>query len=125
MRIYTVHLRAGRPPVLVREGLAWWALLFGPFWLLAHRAWIPGVLGLCASIAARLLLPAPFAGPVALTLAWAFGLFGNDLRRWSLDRAGYLLANVIAAPDQDAALARLLDRRPDLIADAVGLGVAA
>ncbi len=125
MRLYTVHLRAGRAPVLVREGFAWGALVFGPLWLLVHRAWIPGVLGLCLWIALRLLLPAPFAGAVTLVLAWMFGLFGNDLRRWSLERAGYLLLHVVAARNQETALARLLDLRPDLLADAVGTPVLA
>ncbi len=125
MKVYTAHLRAGRPPILVRERFAWGALLFGPFWLLAHRAWIPGVLGLCAWAALRLLVPPPFTTAVLLPLAWAFGVFGNDLRRWSLERSGYLLAHVVAAPDEDAALARLLDQRPDLVADALGRGLAA
>jgi hypothetical protein len=47
------------------------------------------------------------------------GLFGQDLRRVSLGWGGYALAHVIAASNIDAALARLLARRPDLVADAV------
>jgi hypothetical protein len=42
------------------------------------------------------------------------GLFGNDMRRWSLERRGFACAHVIAARDEDGALVRLLDRRPDL-----------
>ena len=42
------------------------------------------------------------------------GLSGHDLRRWSLDHRGYLLAQVVAARSEMEALARLLDRRPDL-----------
>ena len=43
-------LRPGAAPVLVREGFAWGALLFGPLWLAAHRAWIPAALALAAGI---------------------------------------------------------------------------
>ena len=119
MRIYTAHTNPFRPAVLVREGFAWGALVFGPFWLLAHRAWIAGVLGLCLWVVLPMFAPHVAAPAVLVALHWACGLFGNDLRRWSLSRAGYLLVHVVAAPDQDAALARLLERRPDLIAGAL------
>jgi len=121
MRIYTAHTRPRHAPVLVREGFAWGALIFGPLWLLGHRAWIPGVLALCLWIVVAVVLPAHLVSPVLLALAWALGLFGNDLRRWSLARADFLTVHVVAARDEDAALARLLDRRPDLIADALGV----
>jgi hypothetical protein len=120
MRIYTAHTHAGRPPVLVREGFSWGAFVFGPLWLLAHRAWIAGVLTLCLWIAIAILAPAWAAPPVVLVLHWVLGLCGRDLRRWSLERAGYTLVHVVAAPDEDTALAQLLARRPDLIADALG-----
>jgi Protein of unknown function (DUF2628) len=125
MRIYTAHTRAGSPPVLVREGFSWGAFFFGPLWLLAHRAWIAGVLALCVWIGLGILVPHGAAAAVALALHWALGLFGRDLWRWSLARAGYLLVHVIAARDEDSALARLLERRPDLIGDALGAEVLA
>lgn len=105
--------------MLVREGFSWGALVFGPFWLLAHRAWIAGVLALCVGIAFAVLTHGGLAVVLILALAWLLGLFGQDLRRWSLSRQGYLLVHVVAATDIDTALARLLDRRPDLIADAL------
>ena len=119
MRIYTAHLRARTAPVLVPEGFAWGALLFGPLWLFAHRAWLAGVL---AAVAWVLIATAPGWAvrlPAGLALAWGLGLWGHDMRRWSLTRRGYLLAHVVAAGDRDAALARLLARRPDLTAQAV------
>jgi hypothetical protein len=68
-----------------------------------------------------ILLPSHIVPAVLLVMAWTLGLFGNDLRRWSLARADFLTVHVVAARDEDAALARLLDRRPDLIADALGV----
>ena len=119
MRIYTVHLSLwGRPPVLLREGFSWGALIFGPLWLAAHRAWIPAALALCLYV---LIAALPLPGIqwiLALALAWALGLWGHDLARWSLARRGYSLAHVVAARDADAAFVRLLDRRPDLAAQA-------
>jgi len=115
VNVFTAHTRADTAPVLVREGFSWAALLFGPFWLFRQRAWIAGALVLCAWIAA-LLLPEPL--PLLLpALAWLLGLSGNDLVRWSLERRGFLLAHVIAAGNADAAFARLLAARPDLMAE--------
>jgi hypothetical protein len=119
VKVYTAHTRAHRPPLLLREGFSVAACVFGPLWLLAHRAWIAFVLTLCAYLAIGVLAPAMPALVLYVVAAWLLGLFGQDLRRWSLERSGYLEVHVVAAPDIDAALARLLDRRPDLIADAV------
>ena len=54
------------------------------------------------------------AAALLATLIVLLGLSGHDLRRWSLDHRGYLLAQVVVARDELEALARLLDRRPDL-----------
>lgn len=118
MRVYTAHTRDGAAPVLVREGFSVPALILGPVWLLAHRAWIAGVLALCVygSIA---LLAGSLAPALLAVSAWVIGLTGRDLRRWSLERAGFHEVHVVTATDQDSALHRLLTRRPDLIADAV------
>ena len=116
VRIYTAHLRPARPPVLVREGWSWGAALFGPFWLLAHRAWVPGVIVLSVVVLGLLLLSPALQPVMALGLGLQLGLLGRDLVRWSLDRRGYALAHVLAAADQEAALGRLLDARADLAA---------
>ncbi len=118
MRVYTAHLRPRAAPVLVPEAFSVAALVFGPLWLMIHRAWIAGVLalvlwGLLALIAGSV----PEVLLVLLALHWSLGLWGQDLRRWSLARQGYLLAHIVAAADQDAALARLFARRPDLARD--------
>ena len=114
MRFWTAHIRAGAAPVLVREGFSWGALLFGPLWLAVHRAWIAAVLALAASVLIVVLAKADIAAALLATLMVLLGLSGHDLRRWSLDYRGYLLAQVVGARDELEALARLLDRRPDL-----------
>lgn len=114
MRFWTAHVRAGAAPVLVREGFSWGALLFGPLWLAVHRAWIAAVLALAASVLIVVLAKTDIAAALLATLMVLLGLSGHDLRRWSLDYRGYLLAQVVGARDELEALARLLDRRPDL-----------
>ncbi len=117
MNIYTVYTRPGTRPVLVREHFSFWAFLFGPIWLFVHRAWIPGILALCAIVAIAAVPLEPLRPVLGFGLVWLLGLFGEDLRRWSLDRRGFILAQIVAAPNNEAALGRLLDRRPDLVAE--------
>ena len=100
--------------MLVREGFSFAAFLFGPIWLLAHRAWIPAVLLIAANVLVGALAPEAAEPLLFLGIMLFVGLAGNDIRRFSLERAGYLLMHVVAARDADGALARLLDRRPEL-----------
>jgi hypothetical protein len=100
--------------VLVREGWSWGALFFGPFWLALHRAWIPAVLTLVAAFLIIALAPEGIAAVLLAGFMLLLGLSGHDLRRWSLDHRGYLLAQVISARNELEALERLLARRPDL-----------
>jgi len=111
---WTAHVRAGAEPVLVREGFSWGAFCFGPLWLAAHRAWIPAVLSLVASVLILILTTDGASAVLLGGLVVLLGLSGHDLRRWSLDHRGYLLAQVVAARDEAEALMRLLTRRPDL-----------
>ncbi|MGI4955096.1 MAG: DUF2628 domain-containing protein [Janthinobacterium lividum] len=116
MKVWTAHLHPVRPPVLVHEGWSWGAAVFGPFWLLAHRAWVPGAVVLAIVVMLNLLVPQGLRGLLVLGFFLLLGLLGRDLLRWSLERRGYALAHVVAARDGDAAFARLLDARPDLAA---------
>ncbi|HYZ62265.1 MAG TPA: DUF2628 domain-containing protein [Acetobacteraceae bacterium] len=115
MRIYTAHTRPGRPPVLVREAWSWGAFLFGPFWLLANRAWIATVIYIALSFILAALAPDQVRGLVLFALAVLNGMLGRDLVRWSLARRGYALVHVLAARDEEGALARLLAARADLL----------
>ncbi len=116
MKVYTALLKQDAEPVLVREGFAWGALVFGPFWLAVHRAWIPAAVSLAAFVLIGLLVPSPAATILTFALAVLLGLTGQDLRRWSLEWRGYLLVHVLAAISRDDAFIRLMTMRPDLAA---------
>ncbi len=122
MRFWTAHVRPGTRPELVREGFSWGACFFGALWLLAQRAWICAVLDLALGILTLALTDGGTRVVLVAALAIGQGLLGQDLVRWSLDRRGYTLAHVIAARDDEAALARLLQRRPDLVGAFVPAG---
>ncbi len=109
-----MHLAPKAEPELVREGFAWGAFLFGPFWLAAHRAWIAAAITLAAYVLIAAIAPAPFAAVLSVGLAVVLGLTGADLRGWAMERRGYLLVHVVAARGREEALQRLLTLRPDL-----------
>jgi hypothetical protein len=114
VKIWTAHVRQGTPPVLVREGFSWGAMVFGPIWFAMHRAWIPAVLTVVATVLILFLAKGGLLAVLLAALIVLLGLSGHDLRRWSLDHRGFLLAQVVAARDELEALERLLTRRPDL-----------
>jgi hypothetical protein len=116
VKTYTALLKADAEPVLVKEGFAWGALIFGPLWLAAHRTWIAAALSLAAGVLIVALAPGPVAALLLPGMMLILGLTGNDLRRWALEHRGYLLAHVLAAGNLDDAFLRLLTHRPDLAA---------
>ena len=116
MRTWTVHLKPDAQPVLVREGWSWGAFLFGPFWLLFQRAWLPGGAVLALTLILAAAARQPTQALLSLALGVLLGLLGRDLVRWSLERRGYRLAHVLAARDEEGALGRLLAVRTDLAA---------
>ncbi len=107
MRAYTLHLpppATTQAPILMAERFSWWALLFGPFWLMRHGVWWWGL----AALAVVILAPWPVEMAVFLLCA----LCGPDARRWALTRRGWKFEAVVMAPDADAALRRVLSERP-------------
>jgi hypothetical protein len=114
VKFWTAHIRSGAAPVLVREGFSWGALLFGPVWLAAHRAWIAAILTAAATVLIVVLTSDGVAAALILALVLLLGFSGHDLRRWSLDHRGYLLAQIVTGRSELEALERLLTRRPDL-----------
>ena len=116
MTFWTAHLAPDREPVLLRDGFSWGAFLFGPLWLLLHRAWIPAAIAFAATVLIAALVPEPAQTVLTLGLMLLLGLSGRDLRAWSLERRGFLLAHVLTARTEADALARLLTNRPDVAA---------
>ena len=112
-------MRPGTAPVLVPEAFSPGAALFAPVWLLLHRAWIAAAFALCAEVTVATTTDGALRLLLAVVVVWLFGLFGQDLRRWSLTQRGFVLSHVVAAPTGDAALARLLDQRPELAREAM------
>lgn len=99
---------------LVKDGFSWPAFFFGPLWALTNRMWVVGALLIAAMIGIG-MVPAAFDGgdaiasSLTLALAVLLGFHGNDLRQWSLERAGYELNAVVSGSNLTDAERRLFE----------------
>lgn len=105
MQVYTVHEAPNAPAdrleraeqlVFVRDGFACWALLFGPFWLLAKRLWLAGIIALVVSFAvaggmAAIGFDEDTAGLAGFVINLLIAFEGSSLHRWTLERRGWTL----------------------------------
>ena len=123
MPVYTVHapvaadasLAATDRFVFIRDGFHFWAMVFGPFWLIAHRLWL-ALLGWVVTIfAIELGMIALGAGGVPIWLAdgliaLLMGFEAASLRRWTLSRGKWRQLDVVVGDDEEAAERRFFDR---------------
>lgn len=115
MTTYTIHEPSARPADMiaraeavdfVKEGVAWWALLFPLLWLLYHRMWIV-LIGLVALLVA-LQLGLGLIGLSETAIGWSmvavsilFAVHANDLRRWTLARRGYEMVGAVTGRNRN------------------------
>jgi len=124
MLIYTVHEPA-RPAhsleqraedaVFIKEGFTGWGFLFGPLWLLFNALWFEFALALLlsAGVAAGLvefgLDQGQASGIANLLLMLIVGFEGNSLRRWRLERKGYVFVSSVAGKSFEECERRFFD----------------
>lgn len=128
MSLYTVHVPGEAPDAMtrgeqtrfIREGFNVAAFVFGLFYLLAHRLWAAAaawvVLTLALAAFGHVFHP-PFVGLLALALLMHVyaGVEGPDLRRWGLAQRGYVMRDIVSAPDLDTAEAMFFTNQPEAI----------
>lgn len=135
MRLYSTHFRPAdpaapavseKPPILVPEGFSVWGLILGWLALARPGSWLVAALaGLVTLLIGLLARYVPGAWTLLPGLHLAVGLFAHDWRRWELGLAGHVAGPIVAGPDGDTALLRLLDLRPELFGRSRGAGPAA
>ena len=114
MRSYSIHIRRrgldlDRDIVVVKEGFNWPAFLFNIFWALWHRHWLAAlslfVIHLVIFIVSK-IIGLTLADQAALTLGWLaiVGMLANDVRRYYVDRDGFVEDGIAAGKTSDDAL---------------------
>jgi len=115
MPVFTVHApvdavrRADTDRfVFVRDGFHFWAFLFGPLWLIAHRLWLALVayvviIAAIIGTMAALRTGADARALVMLIVAWLTGYEAANVQRWSLSRNWWRELGVVVADDAEAA----------------------
>jgi Protein of unknown function (DUF2628) len=124
MLIFTVH-EPGRPVqsleeraddvVFIKEGFTGWGFLFGPFWLLFNGLWLELIFALLLSAGAAAVLiklgldQEQASGVANLLLMLIIGFEGNNLRRWRLERKGYVFLATVAGKSFEECERRFFD----------------
>ncbi|MEE8444501.1 MAG: DUF2628 domain-containing protein [Alphaproteobacteria bacterium] len=114
MRLYTVHIRDEPDIVLVKEGFSWPGFVFSFLWAAASGLWWAALAIFAAALALAAVLDLVGAGDISRTIVqFGFhllvGFSANDLRRWTLARAGYREGPVSTGADALEAERRYLD----------------
>src|SRR6478735_7087805 len=112
MSVYTVHapspagadLRATDKFVFVRDGFHFWAMIFGPLWLLWNRLWLATVGWIIAAVALDIVLAKLGADRGAIffadvLVAILMGLEAASLQRWTLSRRRWRQLDTVVGDD--------------------------
>jgi hypothetical protein len=121
MAVYTVHEPLSRDGarsaperfVFVRDGFSFWALLFGPLWMLRHRLWLVllgyTALAVALSLVFRLNASDKIGFVVWGLIALLIGFEAGTLRRFTLRRRGYRNIGIVVGDDLELAERRFFD----------------
>jgi Protein of unknown function (DUF2628) len=123
MRVYTVHAPVATTAstvatdrfAFVRDGFHFWAFVFGPLWLIAHRLWLALIGWIVVLVLIDFSMRALGAGDTAILLAnfliaLLMGFEAASLRRWTLSRGNWRQLDIVVADDEEAAERRFFDR---------------
>lgn len=123
MATYTIH----QPPlrddeessdpdrfVFVRDGFYFWALTFGPIWMLRHRLLLVLLLYVLFLGLVGIALWLVGANPVTFLIvhyliSLLVGIEAATLRRWTLARRGWKTLGVVVADELESAERRFFD----------------
>jgi hypothetical protein len=126
MAVFTVHGPAANGPdlrltdkfVFVRDGFHFWALVFGPLWLVWNRLWLATIGWIIVSVALHLSLTGLGAGWLTIwsadfMVAVLMGLEAASLQRWTFSRGRWRQLDIVVADDEESAERRFFARWAD------------
>jgi hypothetical protein len=124
MPVYTVHAPADAPLssghadriTFIRDGFHFWALVFGPFWLLVNRLWLAFigyivVVGSLEVMMALLRVPTSARLLVMVLIAVLMGIEAANIKRWSYSRRRWREIGLVVGDDEEMAERRFFEQR--------------
>jgi hypothetical protein len=123
MPVFTVHgpsanggdIRLTDKLVFVRDGFHFWAMVFGPLWLVWNRLWLATLGWIIVTTALHLGLANLGAGRLTiwsadLMVAILMGLEAASLQRWTFSRGRWRQLDIVVADEEESAERRFFDR---------------
>jgi len=123
MPVYTVHAPSAYAAdfsatdkfVFVRDGFHFWAMVFGPLWLIWKRLWLALIGWVIVIVALELAVAQLGGGRMAVTAvgiiaAILMGLEASTLQRWTFSRRKWRQLDIVVADDEESAERRFFDR---------------
>ncbi|WP_181409763.1 DUF2628 domain-containing protein [Martelella alba] len=99
--------KAPEKTVFLRDGFSFWALVFGPFWLLFQRVWLAGVITLIVSVLLGIAGDMGgfdiASGLFSVALNIFIALEARGFKAHAMEKRGFRLDAVIVADDLDEA----------------------
>jgi hypothetical protein len=123
MPVFTVHAPTANGDdsgatdkfVFVRDGFHFWAMIFGPLWLVWNRLWLATIGWILGIIVLDIVLERLGAGRMGIfaanvLVAILTGLEAASLRRWTLSRRNWRQLDTVVGDDEETAERRFFDR---------------
>lgn len=123
MTSFTVHVPPARPGdepapekiIFLRDGFSTSAFVFGPFWFLWKRAWLPAflwaaLLALVSGAGALARIPADAMSFAGLAVSLFLGFEAGHILAWSLARRGYVESDLVIGDNEEEAEAVYFER---------------
>lgn len=123
MKSFTVHQPPSPPAeridraealVFVKDGFSLIAFLIAPIWMLMNRLWLALFIYLVVFAALRLVLlavgaPEPMANAVMFGLNLIVAFEADSIRRWTLERKGFVLVGTVTGDTYDVCQRRFFE----------------
>jgi hypothetical protein len=123
VKSYTVHQPPSPPAeridraealVFVKDGFSLFAFLIAPVWMLVNRMWLVLFIYVVLFAALRMILmafgaPEPIANAVFFGLNLLVAFEADSLRRWTLERRGFVLIGTVTGDSYDVCQRRFFE----------------
>jgi hypothetical protein len=117
MNIYSVYIDSSKKekePILIKQGFSFLAGFFNLFWALYHKMWSIFFALITISILLGTSSPSYVSYSINFTILFIFGFFASEIREHYAVKAGFELADIILAMNEEEAEVKYYSRSKTL-----------